>query len=97
MDYIAHVHNMFSVEDNDKLGQPISRAGLTDILKECAKEKSPGSNGWGVELFLHYIELMIPDLLAGSRRIKDIRIHIGGHKCHVHCADTEEGESKYHC
>lgn len=34
------------------------------MLKVCAKEKSPGSDRWGVELFLQFKELMIPNLLV---------------------------------
>lgn len=63
---------MFTSEDNDRLGQPIIREELTKILKECAKEKSLGLYGWGIEIFIHFIDLMILDLLVVAEKS---RIH----------------------
>jgi len=34
------------------------------ILQSCAKQKSPSPDGWGLELFIHLLEMMILDLLA---------------------------------
>ena len=54
---------MFTFEDNERLGQPITREELTKILKECEKEKPLGPNGWVVEIFIHFTDFMIPYLL----------------------------------
>jgi len=58
---------MFTSEDNDRLGQPVIREELTKILKECVKEKSMFLDGWVLELFIHFIDLMILDLLEIAR------------------------------
>lgn len=63
LDCISLVPNMFTKEDDDKLGQLISRAEPTKILKDCKKEKSPGPDWWGMELFLQFIDLMLLDHL----------------------------------
>jgi hypothetical protein len=39
-------------------------AELEAILKLFKKEKSPGPDGWTVELYLHFFEIMGEDLLA---------------------------------
>lgn len=72
MNFIEEVPNMFTSEDNDRLGQPVTREKLTNILKECVKEKSMGLDGWGIELFIHFIDLMIPYLLE---IVQESRIH----------------------
>jgi len=54
---------MFTSKDNDRSGQLVTREELTKILKECAKEKCLGLDGWVTELFIHFIDLMIPNLL----------------------------------
>lgn len=62
---------MLTSEDNGRLGQPIAREELTKIFKECAKDKSLEPDGWGVELLIHFMDLMIPNFLvvAGESRI----------------------------
>jgi len=55
---------MFTSEDNDKSRQSVIRDELMKILKECAKEKILGLDGWGLEFFIHFIDLMILYLLV---------------------------------
>lgn len=57
--------NMFSEADNVLLGRPITREELAVVLKDCAKEKSPGLNGWGVELFIHFFGVDDPGSVGG--------------------------------
>jgi len=33
-------------------------------MKESSREKIPGPDGWGVEVFIHFEDLMITDILA---------------------------------
>jgi len=63
MEFINLVPNMFSAEDNALLGHSIMRVEISEIIKECAKEKSSGPDGWEIELFMHFKELMMPSLL----------------------------------
>jgi hypothetical protein len=58
---------------------PCSKEELWKVLKEFAKDKSPGPYGWTVEFFLHFFELVGEELLEvveDSRRrgevIKDL-------------------------
>lgn len=64
LEYITLLPKMFFVEDNEYMGLVIIGKDFIEVMKVCVKEKSSGSNGWGVELFLHFRELMIPDLLV---------------------------------
>jgi hypothetical protein len=45
------------------LHSPCTKTELFEIIKSFKKEKSPGPDGWSVELFLHFFELMAQDLL----------------------------------
>jgi len=45
------------------LERPCSKEELWKVLKDFAKDKSLGPDGWTVELFLHYFELVWEDLL----------------------------------
>lgn len=55
---------LFSGEDNDILCRSITKAELVDTMKESSREKIPGPDGWGVEVFIHFEDLMITDILA---------------------------------
>jgi hypothetical protein len=56
--------NMVSEEDARLLEKPCSLEDLLNILKDFSKDKSPGPDGWTVEFFLHYFELVGEDLLG---------------------------------
>jgi hypothetical protein len=45
------------------LESPCTKEELLEVLKGFKKEKSPGPDGWSVELFLHFFDLMGQDLL----------------------------------
>jgi hypothetical protein len=44
---------------------------LSEVLKGFSKDKSPGPDGWTVEFFLHFFDMVGPDLLA---MVEDTRI-----------------------
>jgi hypothetical protein len=45
------------------LENPCTREEILEVLKGFAKDKSPGPDGWTVEFFLHFFELVGQDLL----------------------------------
>jgi hypothetical protein len=56
--------NMVSGEEASLLERPCSLEDLLSILKAFSKDKSPGPDGWTVEFFLHYFELVGEDMLG---------------------------------
>lgn len=50
--------SFFTEEDNASIGRPISLAEFGEVLKEMAKDKSLGSNGWTVEFYLLFFDLL---------------------------------------
>jgi hypothetical protein len=61
----------------EDLYKPVTLAELEAILKLFKKEKSPGPDGWTVELYLHFFEIMGEYLLA---LVEETRLsgHISG-------------------
>jgi hypothetical protein len=55
--------SMITPEEARSLLSPCTKTELFEIINSFKKEKSPGPDGWSVELFLHFFELMCPDLL----------------------------------
>jgi hypothetical protein len=51
-------------EDSVLLEIPCTKEELWKVLKAFAKDKSPGPDGWTVEFFLHYFELVGEELLG---------------------------------
>jgi hypothetical protein len=58
-------------EEVSSLEQVVTLEELSDVLKGFAKDKSPGPDGWTVEFFLFFFDMVGPDLLA---MVEDTRI-----------------------
>jgi hypothetical protein len=54
---------MVMEEEVLNLEKPCSREEILEVLKGFSKDKSPGPDGWTVEFFLHFFELVGQDLL----------------------------------
>jgi hypothetical protein len=54
---------MVSDEEARVLETPCSLEEILEVIKGFKKEKSPGPDGWSVELYLHYFDIMGQDLL----------------------------------
>jgi hypothetical protein len=50
-------------DEVDTLERTCTREEVLEVLKIFSKEKSPGPNGWTVEFFLFFFELVGKDLL----------------------------------
>lgn len=55
---------MFEEEKNNTLFQPVSEEELLQFLKTFKKYKSPELDGWTIELFIHFFDLLKRDLLT---------------------------------
>jgi hypothetical protein len=63
---------MVSPEEAQLIAAHCTKEELFDVIKCFKREKSPGLDGWSVELFLHFFDLMgqdILDVIEDSRRI----------------------------
>jgi len=60
-----------TVEDSNQLDSPCNLQEVWDVLKSFTKYKSPGPDGWTVEFFLHFFELVGAELLE---LVEDSRI-----------------------
>lgn len=55
--------NSVTGEDSLALDSPCSIPEILVALKSFAKDKSPSPDGWTVEFYLHFFDLVGPDLL----------------------------------
>jgi hypothetical protein len=53
-----------SEEDSGLMEKPCTLEDIESILKGFTKDKIPGPDGWTVEFFLHFFELVGDDLLG---------------------------------
>lgn len=53
---------LFSSEDSLSIGRPVTMAEIERVLKMCAKEKSLGPDGWTVEFYLGFWDILGADL-----------------------------------
>jgi hypothetical protein len=54
---------MVNEEEVMLLEKPVSKEEVLEVLKGFAKDKSPGPDGWTVEFYLHFYDLVAKDLL----------------------------------
>jgi hypothetical protein len=54
---------MVTTEEALAIESPCTKEELLEVIKGFKKEKSPGPDGWSVELYLHFFDLMWQDLL----------------------------------
>ena len=64
MELIMKYPRMFGEQEGERLFAPVSLREILSTLKEFDLSKSPGPDGWTVEFFLHFYDMVGPDLLA---------------------------------
>ena len=64
LELIQKYPRMFGEEAGNKLFDPVSLKEIHTTLKAFELSKSPGPDGWTVEFFLHFFDLMGPKLHA---------------------------------
>jgi hypothetical protein len=52
-----------SEEEVNQLEKPVTKQDIKDVLKGFSKDKIPGPDGWSVEFYLHFFDLIANDLL----------------------------------
>lgn len=40
------------------MSSPVTKEEVEAVMKSMAKDKSPGPDGWTIELFLHFFDLI---------------------------------------
>eukprot|EP00253_Pinus_taeda_P027835 PITA_27835 len=61
--------------ETEVLSAPVSKEEVDAAMKTMGREKSPGPDGWTIELFLHFFDLIGPDItevVEESRRKGEI-------------------------
>jgi len=54
---------MFYDGKNDSLFQPITKEELLGVMNAFKKDKCPGLDGWTIEFFIHFFDIIKQDLL----------------------------------
>ena len=67
---LQHFPRFFGQEENLSLGREITLDEVERILKLSAKEKSPGPDGWPVEFYLGFSDVVGKDLLEVVKQSK---------------------------
>jgi hypothetical protein len=60
---LRHYPRMFSEEEGKKVADPVTLAEIISTLKGFKSSKSPGSDGWTVEFFLAFFDLVGNEIL----------------------------------
>lgn len=55
---------MFEEEQNDCLFQSVSDDEILSVMKSFKKDKCPGPDGWMIEFFIHFFDLVKMDILS---------------------------------
>ena len=64
MNIVQKFHRYFSEEEEGSLAeQPLSLGEVEFVLKGFSKSKTPGLDGWSIELFLEFFDIMGQNLL----------------------------------
>ena len=58
LDLLEVFPSMVMDEDNERLGGCVNSVEIEKILKICAKDKSPGPDGWTVEFFIQFWDMI---------------------------------------
>eukprot|EP00253_Pinus_taeda_P035371 PITA_35371 len=74
--------SMFDDAINDSIFQPITEDELHGILKAFSKDKCPGPDGWTIEFFIHFFDIIKHDLI---QMIEESRI---SGRIHPHTSST---------
>jgi len=70
---------MFRDEQSEELYRPIFEEELLEVMKSFKRDKCLGPDGWTIEFFLHFFELVKKDLLSmvdGSKTMGRIHQYI---------------------
>lgn len=69
---------MFEEEENSRLYAAVSGEELLSVMKSFKKDKCPGPDGWTIDIFIHFFEMMKNDILGmvEETRIKGKIHHI---------------------
>eukprot|EP00253_Pinus_taeda_P004767 PITA_04767 len=73
---IDRVPQMFDDGKNESLFQPITEDELLGVMKAFKKDKCPAPDGWTIEFFIHFFDIIKQDLL---RMVEASRI-----SCSIH-------------
>jgi hypothetical protein len=71
LDILRNYPRMFSEEEGVRLAEPVTLEELLKTLKGFKVSKSPGPDGWTVEFFLSFFDLLgieLLDMVEESRR-----------------------------
>ena len=55
---------MFAELEGERLYLPVTMEEIHSTLKAFDLSKSPGPDGWTVEFFLHFFDLLGPEILV---------------------------------
>lgn len=55
---------MFEDEDNERLFAVVTEEELLFVMKSFKKDKCPGPDGWTIDIFIHFFDLMERDILG---------------------------------
>lgn len=79
-------------EEAEDLSSPVTEEEVESIIKSMAKEKSPGPDGWSIELFLHFFDLIgaeITEVVEESRK----KVRLQAFQRHFYSSHPKEGSS----
>ena len=62
--------SIFDKEQNDHLFASVTEEELLSVMKSFKKDKCPGRDGWTIDIFIHFFDLMKNDNLRYDRGIQ---------------------------
>eukprot|EP00253_Pinus_taeda_P008007 PITA_08007 len=67
--------SFFEEDEAEELSSPVTKDEIESAMKNMGKDKSPGPDGWTIELFLHFFDLIgseVTDVVEESRLNREI-------------------------
>lgn len=55
---------MFKDEDNERIFAAVSKEELLSVMRSFKKDKCPGPDGWAIDIFIHFYDIMKKDILG---------------------------------
>jgi hypothetical protein len=69
---------MVTEEISEELFNPVTKEELISVLQNFKKDKSPGPDGWSVEFYIEFFDLLGMDLLWVVEEVRTSRRMEGG-------------------
>jgi len=74
---VKHFPRFFTVEEGAYIGRLVILVEVEEVLKNFKKDKSHSPNGWTVEFYLHFFDLLGEEILEMIKETRTLGLVLG--------------------